>query len=92
MPEAVVNFVALLGWSPKGENELFTLGELTDAFSLVGVNKKAAIVDEEKLLWMNKQHFKKKLQNPSELQHLAIELQSHLRGSPLASRSVSRAL
>ena len=51
--EAIVNFVALLGWHPADDRELFTLEELCDVFSLKRVNKANAIFDLAKLDWMN---------------------------------------
>jgi glutamyl-tRNA synthetase len=53
LAEAVVNYIALLGWSPKGENEIFSLGELVDAFDLSGVSKSPAIFDEVKMRAIN---------------------------------------
>jgi len=51
--EAVLNYIALLGWSPKGENEFFTLSELTEAFNLDGISKAPAIFDEVKMRAIN---------------------------------------
>lgn len=57
LPGAMRNFLALLGWSPGGDRELFfDMQELIDAFSLEGIQKKAAIFDTTKLEWMNGQH------------------------------------
>jgi len=53
LSEAMINFLALLGWSPGDNRELFTLEELVEAFSLAGVGKSGAIFDVEKLKWMN---------------------------------------
>ncbi len=54
LPEAIVNYIALLGWCPKNsETEFFTLKELTDAFTIDGVSKSPAVFDFEKLLWFN---------------------------------------
>ena len=55
LPEAVLSYVALLGWSPGGEQEMFTLPELVDAFTLEGLSKSPAIFDPEKLTWLNGQ-------------------------------------
>jgi len=51
--KAVLNYIALLGWSPEGEQEIFTLEELTKAFSVKRCSKSPAIFDIEKLKWMN---------------------------------------
>ncbi len=57
LPEAIANFIALIGWSPKNEAELFfSLDELANAFSLDGIQKSPGVFDEQKLRWMNKQH------------------------------------
>ncbi|PWL39872.1 glutamate--tRNA ligase [Flagellimonas aquimarina] len=59
-PEAVVNFLALLGWNPGTEQELFSLEELIKAFSLERVNKSGARFDPEKTKWYNHQYLQKK--------------------------------
>lgn len=58
LPEALDNFLALLGWNPgEGEEqEIFSLEELTQRFSLDGINKKSAVFDTAKLEWMNAQY------------------------------------
>jgi glutamyl-tRNA synthetase len=53
LPEALFNFLALLGWSPGTEEEILTRDELVARFSLDGVNRKSAIFDTTKLEWMN---------------------------------------
>ncbi len=67
-PEAVINFLALLGWNPGTEQELFSLVELVDAFSLERVNKSGARFDPEKTKWYNQQYLQKK--NDTELADL----------------------
>jgi glutamyl-tRNA synthetase len=52
----LVNYLALLGWSPKTEEEIFTLDELVQRFSLEAVNRAPARFDVEKCKWMNQQH------------------------------------
>lgn len=59
-PEAVVNFLALLGWNPGTEQELFSLEELIETFSLERVNKSGARFDPEKTKWYNHQYLQKK--------------------------------
>jgi glutamyl-tRNA synthetase len=56
LPGAMVNFLALLGWSPGGDREVMTLNEMIDLFSVDGLQRKAAIFDPKKLEWMNGQH------------------------------------
>lgn len=53
LKEAILNYIALLGWAPTGEEEIFTLEELIDAFSVERISKSPAIFDIEKLKWMN---------------------------------------
>lgn len=55
----VVNFLALLGWSPKSDEEIFTMEELIERFSLEGVNRSPARFDQEKCAWFNQQHLLK---------------------------------
>ena len=57
--EAVVNFVALLGWSPEGENEIFSLEELVKEFDYHRMSKSPAVFDYTKLKWMNGEYIKK---------------------------------
>ena len=58
LKEAVLNYIALLGWAPKGEREKFTLEELVEAFELSGISKSPAIFDPEKLNWLNGEYIK----------------------------------
>ncbi len=58
LPEAVLNFIVLLGWSPKGEEEIFTKAELIEQFSLDRIQKSPAVFDTEKLNWMNNHYIK----------------------------------
>ena len=57
-PDALVNFVALCGWHPGGDNEKFSMQELIDVFSLERVNKAGAVFDYKKLEWMNGEYLK----------------------------------
>lgn len=56
LPQAVVNFLALLGWSSKTDEEVFTLFQLVERFSLEAVNRSPARFDAEKCAWLNQQH------------------------------------
>ena len=58
LPEAILNFLALLGWNPKTKQEVFTFSELVKSFSLTGLNTAAGVFDPKKLNWMNKQHIR----------------------------------
>ncbi|MBI4049300.1 MAG: glutamate--tRNA ligase [Candidatus Doudnabacteria bacterium] len=53
LPEALLNFVAFLGWNPKTEQEIFNLRELVDQFSLAKLNRAGAVFDLDKLDWIN---------------------------------------
>ena len=59
LTEAVVNFVALLGWSPSDNQEFFTLEELVKAFDYHNISKSPAVFDMTKLRWMNGEYMKK---------------------------------
>lgn len=56
LPEAVMNFLALLGWSSGDDRELFAREELIREFTIAGISKKSAVFDEKKLKWMNGQY------------------------------------
>ncbi len=60
LPEAFVNFLALLGWNPGTTQEIFNINELTEAFSLEKVSKSGAKFDFEKAKWFNQQYIKNK--------------------------------
>jgi glutamyl-tRNA synthetase len=59
LPEAMVNFLALLGWSPGGDQELFTRDELVARFALEGISGGNAVFNPEKLDWVNQQHIQR---------------------------------
>jgi glutamyl-tRNA synthetase len=58
VPEAVVNYVALLGWSPAEDREIYSLQELIEAFDYTRINKSPAVFDMVKLKWMNGEYIK----------------------------------
>jgi nondiscriminating glutamyl-tRNA synthetase len=60
LPEAVVNFIALLGWNPKTEQEIFSLDQMAQEFDVSKLNKAGAIFDLEKLDWMNGLYIREK--------------------------------
>ncbi|MEZ4180514.1 MAG: glutamate--tRNA ligase [Candidatus Doudnabacteria bacterium] len=60
LPEALVNFIAFLGWNPKTEQELFSMDDLIANFDLVKVNKSGAVFDPVKLDWMNSLYIRQK--------------------------------
>ena len=59
LPEAVLNFLAFLGWNPGTEQEMFTLDELIKEFSLEKVQKSGGVFNMDKLNWFNKEYIKK---------------------------------
>jgi glutamyl-tRNA synthetase len=77
LPQAIVNYLALLGWNPGTEQEVFTIDELIQLFSLEGIQKGGAVFDIEKLKWLNRQH---RAKIPAQEQH-ALFL-SHLDEHP----------
>jgi len=70
LPEGLVNFLALLGWSPEGEEELFSVEELSSMFDLDRVAKNPAVFDMDKLKWINHQHIQRR--DLEELTRLAV--------------------
>lgn len=70
LPEAMVNFLAFLGWNPGGEQEIMTPEEIVEHFSIERIHKAGAMFDDTKLLWMNKEHMRKQ---SSEAQLQAIK-------------------
>ena len=59
LPEAMFNFITLLGWSPEGEQEIFTREELVSVFNPERLSKSPAVFDTQKLSWMNNEYLKK---------------------------------
>jgi nondiscriminating glutamyl-tRNA synthetase len=59
LPEALFNFIAMLGWSPVGEEEIFSKEEFINIFDAARLSKSPAVFDTQKLAWMNNQYLKK---------------------------------
>ena len=74
LSSALINFLALLGWSPKTEKEFFYKEELIESFNIGGLNSSSAVFDQDKLLWLNEQHIKEMSEK-----ELARELKSFLK-------------
>ena len=70
LKDAIVNYIALLGWSPGGEQEVFTLEELIEAFDIKGISKSPAIFDQKKLDWLNGEYIRKL--SPEEFHEMAL--------------------
>lgn len=82
LPEALVNFMALLGWNPGTDREIFSLAELEQAFSLEHVQKSGAIFNTEKLDWMNGEYIRSmSIERLSEIAKLFLPKEAH--SSPL---------
>jgi len=75
LPEALVNFIAFLGWNPKDEREIFSLEELTAEFELAKINKSPAVFDIEKLNSINENYIREYIKNKKEnIKNLVEEL------------------
>lgn len=83
LPEALFNFIALLGWSPEGEEETFSREELIQRFDEKRLSKSPAVFDTMKLSWMNN-HYVKKL-SEEDVVHLALP---HLQASGLLPQAI----
>jgi glutamyl-tRNA synthetase len=70
LPEALVNFLALLGWSPGDDREMMPLKDLVASFSLERVSRKSAVFDITKLRWLNAHYFR--LKEPEQIAKLAL--------------------
>ncbi len=58
LPEAIINYIALLGWCPKDNQEIFSLEELCKAFNIDGISKSPSVFDYDKLEWFNGEYIK----------------------------------
>ena len=76
LPEAIVNFVAFLGWNPGTRQEVFTLDELVQHFSLQRIQKGGAVVNPHKLDWFNQQHIRRRID--SQLPQLVSDMRPAL--------------
>lgn len=79
LPEAIVNFVAFLGWNPGDEREIFMLDQLVKEFSFDRVSKSGAVFNVEKLNWLNFQHLRLKPDG-----EVLAMLKEHLKRTPFA--------
>lgn len=58
LPQAIINYIALLGWCPKDNREIFTLAELEQVFAIGGISKSPSVFDYDKLSWFNSEYIK----------------------------------
>lgn len=85
LPEAIINFIAMLGWAPSGEEEFYTLDELADVFSLDRVSKSPAVFDLQKLKYINAHYIKAAA--PERLAELALPYVGEMGILPQGERS-----
>jgi glutamyl-tRNA synthetase/nondiscriminating glutamyl-tRNA synthetase len=91
LPEALVNYLALLGWAPSGgTREIFSLQELVKEFSLERVTPSAAVFDMEKLYWLNRQYIKQA--SPERINRLALPYYTRMMTQDLARTHDIRAV
>jgi glutamyl-tRNA synthetase len=76
LPEAFINFLAFLGWNPGSQQELFTMDELIESFSIERVSKSPARFDQNKVRWYNEQYLRAK-PDPELAQYLLAALREH---------------
>ncbi|GGG06879.1 glutamate--tRNA ligase [Paenibacillus abyssi] len=86
LPEALFNFIALLGWSPEGEQEIFTREELVQAFDAARLSKSPAVFDTQKLAWMNNEYLKQ-----AELPRVAALCLTHLQREGVVPQTLDAA-
>lgn len=84
LPEGIINFIALLGWSPHGEEEIFSLAELEQQFEIERVAKSPAVFDTDKLAYMNNVYMKK-----AEVDYIVPLCVPHLEGATYISTPLS---
>ncbi|OGZ08179.1 MAG: glutamate--tRNA ligase [Candidatus Lloydbacteria bacterium RIFCSPLOWO2_01_FULL_50_20] len=87
LPEALLNFMALTGWNPGGEQEVFTKEELIKLFSLERVQRSDGIFNSEKLEWLNKEHIRR-LSKEKLTAHIETHLPSGTKDLPGYSREM----
>lgn len=67
LPDAMVNFLAFIGWNPGGEKEIFSRDELIAAFDISGIQTHGAVLNEEKLRWFNREYLRDLTRTPPEI-------------------------
>ncbi len=91
LPEAMVNYLALIGWNPGTDQELFTMDELIAAFSIDNIQRSGGAFNEEKLLWMNKEHLAR-LSDEEFLTYLQPAVPERIKTAPLWSEATLQRL
>ena len=87
LSETVVNFVALLGWSPEENREIFSLEELTKAFDYKNISKSPAVLDMVKLKWMNSEYIK--AMDPDAFYKVALPYMQEVITKPLDLKKIA---
>ena len=87
LTEAVVNYVALLGWSPEGTEEIFSLEEMVKAFDYRRMSKSPAVFDMTKLRWMNGEYMK--AMDPDRFYEMALPYMKEVVGKDLDFRKIA---
>ncbi|MBR1675516.1 MAG: glutamate--tRNA ligase [Eubacterium sp.] len=87
LSETVVNFVALLGWSPEENREIFSLEELTKAFDYKNISKSPAVLDMVKLKWMNSEYIK--AMDPDAFYEVALPYMQEVITKPLDLKKIA---
>lgn len=82
LPEAMMNFLALIGWNPGTEQEIFTKDELINFFDIDKIQKAGGAFNEEKLDWMNKEHIKK-----LPIETVLGEISNRIKNNPTVTRN-----
>ena len=87
LPDAMTNFLALTGWNPGTAEELFTPEELIAKFDVTGIQKAGALLNEDKLAWVNKKHIKR-MDEKTRLDMIESFITSEMKESPNYSRAM----
>ncbi|KAJ2377109.1 Glutamate--tRNA ligase mitochondrial [Coemansia sp. RSA 2607] len=80
LPQALVNYAALLGWHPGGEDEVLTLRELERSFSLTRLSRAKSVVSRDRLDWLNRQHLRRALTDPDAAHALSFQAAREVAG------------
>ncbi|MBU1032471.1 MAG: glutamate--tRNA ligase [Patescibacteria group bacterium] len=87
LPQALLNFVALLGWNPTADREIYTHDELVELFNLEKVNKAGAVVNYEKFDWLNS-HYIKELTDSEYLEKARLFIKTKIRDQEFIDRAL----
>ncbi|KAJ1938749.1 Glutamate--tRNA ligase mitochondrial, partial [Linderina pennispora] len=86
LPQALVNYVALLGWHPDSTKEVFTMPELEQQFALRGLSRSKSAVSRDRLDWLQKQHLRAAIHDDQQVMGLAEQALAEIRGAEGAGR------